>query len=123
MEPIYWVIIFLVICVLVALIATKKGRSGTLLFLCMALPALPLMFLVSYALGDDMAAKPVAMWSAAFLCPAVGFFWALMTPNKEQMAASFGEYGDLKKCPFCAEPVRKEAIKCKHCGSNLEATV
>lgn len=25
-----------------------------------------------------------------------------------------------KKCPFCAEPVRREAIKCKHCGSALD---
>jgi ABC-type phosphate/phosphonate transport system permease subunit len=26
---------------------------------------------------------------------------------------------DDKKCPFCAEIVKKEAIKCKHCGSNI----
>lgn len=24
-----------------------------------------------------------------------------------------------KKCPFCAELIHKDAIKCKHCGSNL----
>lgn len=29
------------------------------------------------------------------------------------------ESSGTKKCPFCAEPVKVEAIKCKHCGSSL----
>ncbi|HAT7506960.1 TPA: zinc ribbon domain-containing protein [Citrobacter braakii] len=29
---------------------------------------------------------------------------------------------DMRRCPYCAELVKKEAIKCKHCGSDLLKT-
>jgi len=85
-------VIWLLFGFVAATIANAKGRGGCLWFL----------------LGCVFGPFSLVV---AFLQPASSL--------NEQKARENGESGDFKRCPFCAEAVRKVAIKCKHCGSDL----
>lgn len=55
----------------------------------------------------------------------VSLVWAYSTsPAQANAPVTEAESaGALRKCPFCAENVRAEAIKCRHCSSDICATV
>lgn len=83
-------VIWVVACIAVAMIAGARGRSGMAIF-----------------------------WLSFFLSPLIGLIVALASKSAQQIAREEGSYGEYKKCPFCAESIRAEAVKCKHCGSAL----
>ena len=48
-----------------------------------------------------------------------GLIVALRNPNSTELESNRIARGNLKKCPSCAELVKIEATKCKHCGAEL----
>lgn len=116
MEPVFGFLLFGIASLIASIVASKRGRSGVLVFVFCVIAGFILVVVTNNAGGGAIGAA-----FAAFVAPIAALIWATSTRNSEQLAVATGEHGEFKKCPFCAESVRKEAVKCKHCGSTLNS--
>jgi DNA-directed RNA polymerase subunit RPC12/RpoP len=61
---------------------------------------------------------------AALLSPILGIVIALVAkPNTQNVEQQRLQSGDVKKCPYCAELVKREAMICKHCGKSVQEII
>lgn len=111
MEPVFGFILFFIVTTIVCVVANKRGQTWPL-YLTVCLFGAPVAAMVFNQVGGGTAAGV-----GAFLVPIGCLFYSLATATGKDEAVGSSE--GYKKCPFCAEAVRIEAIKCKHCGSAL----
>lgn len=58
-------------------------------------------------------------WIYGFLLFIVALIHSLFITRKDSTEENSQLSSGMRKCPFCAEAVKTEAIKCKHCGSDI----
>lgn len=120
-EPIFGFLLFGLAVVVVTVVAAKRNSVGIgiLYLIGMCAVGFGLVVLTS----NITHGNGIAAGFAAFVSPMLGLMVVLSSSTSERRAVLNGESGEYKKCPFCAESIRKEAIKCKHCGSDIVNSV